>query len=185
MQDDSLWVFGYASLIWRPGFPCTDRLPAFVRDYRRDMCFLSVHYRGTPECPGLVCGLMEQVGAVCYGIAYRVAGADAAETIAYLDGRELISSIYLPKTVSVELSGGRVVQARTYVADTSHAQFVGHWDDLRKARTILQAVGSEGPAYDYLSNIITHLHGLAIADPHMDELWIQVEALKASSPSSS
>lgn len=176
-----LWVFAYGSLMWRPGFPFVARQRATLAGYRRDMCFLSIHYRGTPECPGLVCGLMPQAGALCHGVAYRVAPADVAAVIDYLDARELITDIYLPRDLAVTLAEGGEVFARAYVAKTTHAQFVGEWDDARKAAAIVAATGSEGRAYDYLSNIVTHLHEMAIADPHLDDIWAEVRKVSGAS----
>lgn len=175
-----LWVFAYGSLMWRPGFPFAERAYAALAGYRRDMCFLSIHYRGTPERPGLVCGLMPQDGALCHGVAYRVAPADAASVIGYLDARELITDIYLPRDLAVTLADGREVLARAYVAKTTHAQFVGGWDDTRKAAAIVAASGSEGRAYDYLSNIVGHLHEMAIVDPHLDDIWAEVRKVNGA-----
>ena len=56
-MSDELWVFGYGSLMWRPGFPFAERAPATLPGRRRAFCIYSVHHRGTYERPGLVLGL--------------------------------------------------------------------------------------------------------------------------------
>ena len=71
--DHDLWVFGYGSLMWRPGFAYEEAQHARLTGYRRCFCIYSVHHRGTPERPGLVLGLDR--GGACEGIAYRVAAA--------------------------------------------------------------------------------------------------------------
>lgn len=174
---DDLWVFAYGSLMWQPELAFAEAQPATLGGYRRDMCFLSVRYRGTPARPGLVCGLMPRADAACRGLAYRVAAADAA--VAALDARELVTGIYLPRALPLTLADGRVVAARTYVADTGHAQFVGSWSDARKAAAILAAAGSKGRAYDYFASLMAHLRDLAVADPHLEDLWAAVEGLRA------
>ena len=87
-----LWVFGYGSLMWRPGFAYEDAQHARLTGYRRCFCIYSVHHRGTARRPGLVLGLDR--GGACEGIAYRVAARNAAETIRYLRAREQVNGVY-------------------------------------------------------------------------------------------
>jgi cation transport protein ChaC len=179
-MQPGFWVFGYGSLMWRPGFSFVEMQAARVAGFVRDMCFLSIHYRGTAEIPGLVCGLMEGPG-VCHGRAFRIADAAAAEVIAYLDERELITDIYHPRTLKVTLADGAVVNARAYVADTTHAQFVGGWSDADKAAAIVAGCGSQGRSLDYLANLVAHLDELGIGDGHMHRL-LELARLKDAAP---
>ena len=159
IDPNNFWVFGYGSLMWRPGFNFVERVPAKLNGFQRDMCLISIHYRGTKEKPGMVCGLSP--GGACDGIAFRIAPADVAQVISYLDDRELISYIYIPRHLPIELQNGSQVIARAYVADSNHEQFAGTLVGGRQDRVILrQGVGSEGTSLDYLANIISHLHAL-------------------------
>lgn len=164
------WVFGYGSLMWRPGFSFVEMQAARIPGFVRDMCLLSIHYRGTAETPGLVCGLMEDATGACHGRAFRIADDAVADVVGYLDTRELISGIYHPRTLPVTLAGGAVVSARAYVADTSHVQFVGGWSDAQKAAAIAAGRGSEGRSLDYLESLVAHLDELGIGDGHMQRL---------------
>ena len=65
-----LWVFGYASLIWRPEFASVEQRPATVHGWHRALTMRSRVNRGTPECPGLVFALVR--GGSCRGMAYRI-----------------------------------------------------------------------------------------------------------------
>lgn len=179
-EDDALWVFGFGSLMWRPGFVYTEIHAAVLNGYRRDMCFLSIHYRGTPEIPGLVCGLVQadEPRMVCKGRAFRIHKSDEAEVVAYLDDRELITDIYCPTRVQIRLDDGRDVTARTYLSDINHDQFVGHWSDDHKAAAIAVGVGSEGSSLEYLENIISHLNDLKIADAYMEKLLTRAGEFK-------
>ena len=169
-----VWVFGYGSLMWRPGFPHLAVEPALLRGYHRAFCVYSVRYRGTPERPGLVTGLDR--GGSCRGRAFRVAAADAGEARAYLDRRELVTGVYRRRTVPVELPGGRVM-AWAYVVDTAHRQYAGKLPLAEAARVILRGRGASGDNRDYLENTVAHLDDLGISDGPAHELWRLVEKL--------
>ena len=92
---EDLWVFGYGSLIWKPGFEHVERMPARMIGLHRSLCVYSFVHRGTPEKPGLVLGLDR--GGACRGIAYRVTAKKRAATLAYLREREQATSVYLER----------------------------------------------------------------------------------------
>src|ERR1041385_8938648 len=81
-----LWAIGYGSLMWRPGFPFVEQVPARLIGEHRALCVYSFVHRGTPEKPGLVLGLDR--GGACRGLPFRVAGEHRDDTIDYLRGRE-------------------------------------------------------------------------------------------------
>ena len=159
--DGDIWVFGYGSLMWRPGFSYLAAEPALLRGYHRAFCIRSVRYRGTPERPGLVVGLDR--GGSCCGRAYRVAAADARAALDYLDTRELVTGVYTRRVVPVKVRAGRV-EAYTYVADRGHAQYAGKLAPGRAADIILAGHGASGDNRDYLENIVAHLDELGIPD---------------------
>ena len=86
-----LWVFGYGSLMWRPGFDFVEQVPARLIGEHRALCVYSFDHRGTPEKPGLVLGLDR--GGACRGIAFRVAAQHRAATIDYLREREQTTGV--------------------------------------------------------------------------------------------
>ena len=124
-ETGDLWVFGYGSLMWRPGFDVLERVPARLKGLHRALCVYSFVHRGTPERPGLVLGLDR--GGMCRGIAYRVAAAARAKTIAYLRGREQVTSVYLETMRRIELEDAarRQVRALCYIVDRGHVQYAG------------------------------------------------------------
>jgi len=156
------WVFGYGSLIWRPGFAHVETRRATLRGYRRALCVYSFVHRGTPERPGLVLGLDR--GGSCVGIAFRVPGDLRDEVIAYLRERELVTNVYLERSVNVSLDGGERVSAVTYVADRSHEQYAGALDEEQAAAVVRGAVGQSGVNEDYVFNTVRHLQALGIRD---------------------
>jgi cation transport protein ChaC len=170
MGDTPLWVFGYGSLMWNPGFDVEERVIASLPGYARTFCMRSIHHRGTDTDPGLVLALDRTEGAECHGLAFRMSTASQSNVMAYLRERELISSAYLEEVHDLVLSDGRKVQAVTYVVDTEHVQYCGGLELETQARIIAQAVGGRGPNTEYLYNTAAHLDELGLED---DELtWL-------------
>ena len=176
---DVIWIFGYGSLMWHPGFDYVDRQVARLAGYHRCFCMRSIHHRGTPEAPGLVLALDAAAGAVCDGAAFAVASQKAAETLAYLRQRELISAAYLEAEAAVVLADGRGVRAVVYVVDAGHVQYCGGLPLEEQAQIIAQAVGGRGPNDEYLFNTADHLAELGIADPDLIWLAERVRVLRA------
>lgn len=162
------WVFGYGSLMWRPDFPHRKVEAALLRGWHRAFCIWSYHYRGTKERPGLVLGLDR--GGACRGRAFLVARKDADEVARYLHGREMITGVYEPRYLTVELADGRRVRAATYLADRHHPQYAGKLAPARLLRIIRAARGGAGSNLDYLRHTVAHLDELGIADGPLHRL---------------
>ena len=178
-----LWVFGYGSLMWSPGFPYSEMAKARLFGWHRAFCMGSIHYRGTREDPGLVLGLAP--GGSCLGRVFRVAKADRLSTIAYLRERELISYVYLERILPVRFeTRDAVAPALCYVADTKHPQFAGGLDLEAQARRILRCRGISGSNADYLRQTVASMDALGIRSSRLHRLLDCVEALAASSKNS-
>ena len=177
MDDRPLWVFGYGSLMWDPGFPVAERAIARLSDYERSFCMRSIHHRGTAERPGLVLALDAVPGEACEGIAFRVTDGAAEATLAYLRERELISYAYREERHQVTLRDGRQLAALTYVVDAAHPQYCGGLSLEAQAQIIARAHGGRGPNAEYLYNTAAHLDELGLADEHMAWLVDRVRAL--------
>lgn len=175
----TMWVFGYGSLLWNPGFEAQERVIATLPGYHRSFCMRSIHHRGTEDEPGLVLALDALEGAQCNGVALSVASHEQDDVLAYLRERELISSAYLEKMLHVALTDGRKVEAVTYVIDPDHVQYCGGLDLEEQARIIARAVGGRGPNTEYLFNTAAHLGELGITDRELDWLARRVRALTA------
>ncbi|MEM6637911.1 MAG: gamma-glutamylcyclotransferase [Pseudomonadota bacterium] len=176
MDADALWVFGYGSLIWDPGFEVAERSLARLSGYQRSFCMRSIHHRGTPEDPGLVLALDEASNAACAGVAFRVMAGTETRTLEELRERELVSSAYLEHSVSLALDDGRRVQALAYIVDRNHMQYCGGLPLDEQARIIAGAHGGRGPNWEYLFNTARHLNELGLADPDLDWLTRRVSA---------
>jgi len=177
----TMWVFGYGSLLWNPGFPVAQSVVATLPGYARSFCMRSIHHRGTVADPGLVLALDELAEATCEGLALAVAEGHETQTLAMLRERELVSSAYLEKDLIVTPKGGAPVTAPvtavTYVIDADHEQYCGGLALEEQARIIARAVGGRGPNTEYLFNTTAHLAGIGLHDSDLEWLTARVRAL--------
>jgi glutathione-specific gamma-glutamylcyclotransferase len=162
------WVFGYGSLMWRPGFESLSKQRARLFGYHRSLCLESRVHRGSPERGGLVLALDK--GGSCVGIAYQVEFAKREEVIAYLRARELVTSAYIEREVSIRLADGTPVRAITYVMDSSHEQYAGRLSTQAAAQKVVGAVGISGANEDYVISAVNHLQILGIRDHWLEEV---------------
>jgi cation transport protein ChaC len=165
-----LWVFGYGSLIWRPGFAFLEQRPARLIGEHRSLCVYSTIYRGTPEKPGLVLGLDR--GGACQGVAFRVAAAQRAETLAYLREREQITGVYREVLRSVWLADDprQRISALAYVADRSHVQYAGRLTLEEQLHLVRQGHGTSGPNIDYVIATVAALEAQGVRDKPLHRL---------------
>ncbi|MEM8729995.1 MAG: gamma-glutamylcyclotransferase [Pseudomonadota bacterium] len=175
----TMWVFGYASLLWDPGFPVARQALATLPGWHRSFCMYSIHHRGTEAHPGLVLALDAADDGACSGQALMVEPGVEEATLAYLRDRELVSSAYLEKTLEVQLDSGETVTAVTYVIDRAHRQYCGHLTLEEQARIISRAIGGRGPNTEYLYNTARHLAELGLPDADLDWLTHRVRCLAA------
>ncbi|SET19113.1 gamma-glutamylcyclotransferase [Oceanicella actignis] len=177
--EGDLWVFGYGSLLWRPGFAYAERRIARIHGYRRAFCLRSVRYRGTPRAPGLVLALDRAPGAWCDGAAFRVPAESAAEAHAYLNHREMDEDSYLETFHEIELRDGGRVRALCYLMNQAHPHYAPLPLD-EQARIIAASVGPAGPNAEYLHNTVAHLRELGLRDPELERLDEMVRALSGA-----
>ena len=177
MLDSGMWVFGYGSLIWNPGFGYIERCIARLDGWQRSFCMRSLHHRGTREATGLVLALDQVSGSACFGVAFRVAPGQVEETLQTLRERELISSAYLEHWLPVTLANGKKENALTYVINPGHDQYCGGLALEDQAQIIARAKGGKGTNREYLFSTAGHLTELGIADPDLDWLVTRVVEL--------
>jgi cation transport protein ChaC len=175
---DERWVFGYGSLMWRPGFPFVERQGATLHGRRRAFCIYSVHHRGTHTRPGLVLGLAP--GGAVRGMGYRISDADWDEVYAYLREREQPTETYVEAHAHIRLADGRRVPSLVFLSDVRHPQWAGALSLERQAELIAGARGLSGPNIDYLRDLVDHLREVGLSGPDMERLLAMVEAREAA-----
>ena len=163
-----MWVFGYGSLMWRPGFPHLDVRPALLRGYHRALCVHSTSYRGTEECPGLVVGLDR--GGSCRGRAFRVAAAQAEAVSTYLWEREMNTDSYVRKWLPVALPAGRARACVFVVNRANPDQYAGKLTPDEISERVVRGHGTEGSALEYLENTVAHLDEMGIREGRLHRI---------------
>ena len=169
-EIDELWVFGYGSLMWRPGFEHLERVPARLTGLHRGLCVYSFIHRGTPERPGLVLGL--DLGGACRGIAYRVAAARRDATLEYLREREQGTMVYREtmRQIALATQPARAVTALVYVVDRSHPQYAGRLDLERQLHLVRQGHGRSGANLDYVLATVAEIEAQGCRDAGLHRL---------------
>lgn len=174
----ALWIFGYASLMWNPGFAPAERVVATASGYERSFCMWSIHHRGSEAAPGLVLALDESAGGSCRGLALRVAEGEEEPVLAMLRERELVSSAYHERRIPLALADGRDALAVAYIVDRAHRQYV-RLPLAEQAAIIARAHGGRGPNDAYLFDTAAHLREIGHEDPELERLAAMVRGLKA------
>lgn len=179
---DQFWIFGYGSLMWRPGFAFRRSELARIHGYHRSLCVYSHVHRGSPEQPGLVLGLDR--GGSCQGVAFEVEPGMWTDTIAYLRAREQVTSVYLERRKTVTLiDSSRKIEAVTYVVDRAHRQYAGVLDDDALERHVRLGTGISGHCTDYVMSTLAHLREMKIHDPALERLASRLGTQAASKSS--
>ncbi|MDO6822191.1 gamma-glutamylcyclotransferase [Marinobacter sp. 1_MG-2023] len=151
---ESIWLFGYGSLIYKVDFPFLEQRPASIQGWARRFWQASHDHRGTPDAPGRVVTLIEQPGAECKGMAFRV----SPKVFEYLDVRE--KNGYLRFSTTLSFEDGDPAEGLVYIATEDNEAFLGHAPEADIARQIAAASGPSGPNSEYLLRLAESLRAL-------------------------
>lgn len=174
LPKENLWVFGYGSLMWKPGFHHLESRPARLYGFSRRLCLWSIHYRGTPDRPGLVVGLVP--GGSCHGMAFRLDDSNRDEALEYLYEREMTNDAYRPMVKNIYLDNGPKVSALTFVSRMDHSQFASLTSENRIISIISNAQGPMGSNAEYVLNTVSHLDEIGIHDSRLHRIAERLQA---------
>ena len=164
---EDLWVFGYASLIWRPEFEAAERRPALVGGWHRALRMRSRINRGTPEVPGLVFALLP--GGSCRGVAYRVPRDRVEAELERLWAREMPTGVYDPRLVPTRTPQGPV-RALTFTLSRRSPACLPPLDDATLLDILRTARGRFGTTLEYLVETACALQACGIQDREITRL---------------
>jgi cation transport protein ChaC len=174
LSKGDLWVFGYGSLMWRPGFEFIEQVPARLIGEHRALCVYSFDHRGTPEKPGLVLGLDR--GGACRGVAFRVAAKLRKDTVEYLRSREQTTNVYreVMRSVWLENEARERVSALAYVVDRGHVQYAGRLSLAEQLRYVQQGHGRSGNNRDYVLSTVASIEKQGFRDQQLHQLALML-----------
>ncbi|OWU83361.1 hypothetical protein ATO6_19010 [Oceanicola sp. 22II-s10i] len=175
--NDDIWVFGYGSLMWDPGFHFSEIRRARITGYRRAMALYDAQgARGTAEAPGLMAALVE--GGTVDGVVFRIDAAHAADEVEVVWRREMVGPGYLARFLPAETDQGRV-EALAFVGDTTQEDIRPDLPRADIVRYIATGEGILGSSLDYLRNMLIHFREMGIPDPDLEALMDEVLAYRA------
>ena len=162
-----LWIFGYGSLVWRPDFDFAEQRFATVYGYHRALKMWSRINRGTPECPGLVFGLLP--GGSCRGVVFRVPRAKVAALLPVLWSREMPTGVYDPKWLRCRTARGDV-SALAFTLSKASPNYTGILSDAAYQQIFSKACGRYGSTHEYAQTTYEKLLALGIRDHALEQL---------------
>lgn len=162
-----LWVFGYGSLIWRPEFSSVEQRHATVHGWHRALKMWSRINRGTPDCPGLVFGMLS--GGSCRGMVFRIPHEHGHEAMHKLWQREMVTGVYDPRWLDCHTAQGKV-RALAFTLSRQSPSHTGVLTDEEYRRIFSKACGCFGSTLDYARLTRDELRRLGIHDRALDRL---------------
>jgi len=164
---EDLWVFGYASLIWRPEFQASEHRPALVGGWHRALRMRSRVNRGTPQVPGLVFALLP--GGSCRGMAYRIPRDRVEVELERLWAREMPTGVYDPRLLTTRTAQGPV-RALTFTLSRRSPACLPPLDDDTLLAILRTARGRFGTTLEYLIETAMALRSCGIQDREIERL---------------
>ena len=164
-----LWIFGYGSLVWQPNFRFIRKTPAYIKGWGRRFWQGSTDHRGIPGSPGRVVTLINQVGGICWGIAYQIAEADSKFVISKLNVREK-GGYQLLHTQIYPKEGNEPVKGKVYIAMPENPNYLGEATTENIAAQIVMSKGPSGPNVEYVFKLAEALRKIGVHDAHTFEI---------------
>jgi len=161
------WVFGYASLIWRPEFDAAEHRNALVHGWHRALRMRSRVNRGTPQQPGLVFALLP--GGACRGLVYRLRPESAEEEIERLWAREQPTGVYDARLLPCRTPQG-VVPALAFTLSRRSESCLPRLPDAEMLHILRHARGRYGTTMDYLARTAHALRERGLRDREIERL---------------
>ena len=166
--ESDLWVFGYGSLMWRPGFSYAERRKATLDRLAQKSMRLFPRLSWNASAAGSRAGL--DLGGHCHGVAFRIEGPSHVATVRISGSVSRSPTVYVERAVRIVLETGEQVAALTYVADRQHPQYAGQLDRGSMLELVRSGMGASGKNADYVTETNDHLIAIGVRDPDLE--WL-------------
>ena len=176
-RNQSVWIFGYGSLMWNPAIHVAERRFARVHGFHRSFCLWTPLGRGSPDNPGMVLGL--KPGGSCNGVALRLAPDMVESETQILWRREMFAGVYKPRWLLAHTEHGSL-QTIAFTMDTTHQRYARGVSSALTVRALATAEGRLGSSYEYLASTVAHLDELGVGDGAMHRLLRLVESYRGA-----
>ncbi|XP_030248061.1 glutathione-specific gamma-glutamylcyclotransferase 1-like [Sparus aurata] len=170
-EKTTAWIFGYGSLVWKPGFAYKKSKIGYITGYKRRFWHGDDFYRGNKDMPGRVATLVEDQEACTWGVAYEVTDSQVEESLQYLNMREVMLGGYRTKMVEFipKEQGQAPLLALVYIATSDNPIYLGPASDKEIAAQIAACRGSTGHNSEYLVRLaeFMRLYCPEVEDEHL------------------
>lgn len=172
-ESEDLWVFGYGSLMWDPGFHFAEVRRATIEGYQRRFAMKVEVVTGSPEHPGLALTLERQPGR-CEGMAFRIPAHLVEAETEILSRREFVLFNYLITKMVATTPQGEI-EVVVLTSDRHDARHVGDLSLAKTANTIAAAKGFRGDNKAYITKLALQMNKLGIEDEYVARLASLIE----------
>lgn len=164
---DDIWVFGYGSLIWNPGYPFIEQRTGLAHGWHRSFTLgWDYRFRGDRQTPGLMMAIDR--GGQCKGVVHRLEPVTARHHLDLLLRREMsmVPTAFPGRWIAVRTEAGPV-WALTFAMDRHSPRYIGGLSPEATADVLAQACGFKGSMAAYLHATVSHLEALGIHDKYL------------------
>ncbi|XP_055315558.1 glutathione-specific gamma-glutamylcyclotransferase 1 [Sitodiplosis mosellana] len=178
-STSELWVFGYGSLCWFPGFEYTKCVTGYIRGYVRRFWQGNTTHRGTKEKPGRVVTLVKETDGITWGCAYKITGSTALNYLKQrectLGGYTTLYSKFYPRVAADDMElCGEAFPTLLYIATEKNSLWMGDTPLPIIAQEIADSQGASGHNVEYLIRLANfmreELKGVVVDDEHLFQL---------------
>ena len=174
-RADDLWVFGYGSLMWDPGFSFAEVRRADVADHQRRFTLRMEVSPGLVDSPILVTTLERRPG-LCSGLAFRIPAEQVEAETEVLWRRELVFFDYLFETLDAQTPQGPIT-AVSFAPNPADPRYDAERSPEETAAMLAVGRSAMGTSRQRLTRMVAFLRMLGVEDRYVEDLASRVDDL--------